>query len=1108
MKLKNTTPKFILKPVCAMLGMLLATPAVWAATYPNMPLALTGGQSSVKTNVLLFIDTSGSMNWEISPGSGEIRKDEAKKAAKQIIEDNPNLRFGLATFNDNSTTGHPSPYIYGANIRVPIDDVSDAAHKSLLDTTIDNLVFSGGTPTTSAYYELTRYFRGMSGAYPDAAGANKPITYASPIEYRCQKNAIVFISDGQPQTSPWNLITDRYTDRYTERTVNLERTYNATYSNTYLNREFYVLNPTRPLGAAYDEAGPFGGASTGLPLADSPSEQQKLNGSSVYSCTINNTCTMYNELGLSHFARIAHGEDMVSGRLDKENQSFDDPAFPKQTIETYTIGFGEDIRMLSHAARKGGGSYFTATSAAQLQAALKDIFQSIPSLAAADFSAAAPATTSNSSGQITSAQTISLNTANWSSQLRFYNVNNNVVSSTNYSLANYNPTGSVAVISTDSGAQALASSNTALNNTTFALGSSDTNQWKKLVQWLTRRGAEGSTGYRVRTPDEDRYLGDVLGSSLTPLGLADKSGYAYGASNQEFLAIGSNDGMAHIYRKTGAADNAYTDVFQYIPGLAKNQEGKTINERLQLTAAEGYGAASPGSHQNLVNGPISWYETYSSNERNRVYMTGTLGQGGKAAYALNIAGVDSNNNPVGLDGADWVSNVPLWDTSSSRIGAAKTDVDGIIGHTFGLPFNGRIATSGSKAAKEGQYLSSFGLRYATVLGSGFDPAPDNSGKYPAPSVFVLDSLGVDAGADGSGKFLNPAVSTQHGALLRQISVAGLADNIATDTPKGLTSPTGLDIDGDGLWDVAYAGDQNGNVYRFDFRAEQSKWNAEIIFKGNAAQPITAQPNVYRSTTSKRVTVLFGTGSELYSSDLTDTALQRFYGIQDPLDDDPERGGDLAVNNPLYPLTPNSPNLLEQTYQQTGNGNDASRSLAGQTAFDYSQHKGWYINLTNNGVLEGERVVTMSEVGGTKRRGGSVLFTTRIFKSGGTSNTVSCTAPEATSTSGFLMAVNAETGGRAPGLRFLKDNQDMIGMYYGGSLSSPKLMGNNPFDQTVFGGSRSGQAFRLNSNPDIPSGCTSDAIQVGVGSSQEGAALRSMYCPSDLSVRRISWREIF
>lgn len=79
MKLKNTAPKFMLKPVCAMLGMLLAAPTVWAANYPNVPLALTGGQSSVKTNVLLFIDTSGSMRNPISPNSSEIRQVGARK---------------------------------------------------------------------------------------------------------------------------------------------------------------------------------------------------------------------------------------------------------------------------------------------------------------------------------------------------------------------------------------------------------------------------------------------------------------------------------------------------------------------------------------------------------------------------------------------------------------------------------------------------------------------------------------------------------------------------------------------------------------------------------------------------------------------------------------------------------------------------------------------------------------------------------------------------------------------------------------------------------------------------------------------------------------------
>ena len=1094
---KKALPVFALKPLCALVGLLLGASAAWAANYPSVPLSLTGGQSSVKPNVLLFIDTSGSMAHNRVPPNNNTRAEEAKKAAKVVIESNRDLRFGLATFNDGRAPSDTNSSLinYGANIRVPIDDIDEdkgTTHFNLLQNTINSLQFQTSTPTTSAYYELTRYYRGMSGAYPGSGGARKEIQYTSPIQYRCQRNFIVFISDGQPEISPWGLTGPASVE------------YLATYPkgpSSYTNyRKNYAEedNMLRPLGPAFDEDGAFGSKATGKELEDSSATYYRYpNGDLSYErqCTYEKNCKMYTELGIPHFAEVAYTQDMMPNGVDAEGQSFNDPKFPKQTIETYTIGFAANIPLLEDAAQKGGGTYHLANSATALQQALNQIFNNI-SLATAPFASVAPAITVNANNEITSAQTLSLNTENWSSQLRFYRVNNNVIAADNYTLPTYNPAGSTAVISTENGAQLLSNGNSQLNNNTFALSATDSNQWQKLVQWLTRREADVNTGYRVREPEADRYLGDVLGSSLTALGLAQKSGYGYGASNQEFLAVGSNDGMVHIYRKTGTADDAYTDVFQYIPGLAKNQEGKTINERLQLTAAAGYGAANPGTHQNLVNGPISWYETFDTNNRSRVFLTGTLGEGGKAAYALNIAGVDSNNNPVGLDGG----SVPLWDTSSGTIGAAKSGVDGKIGHTFGLPFNGRIAISGSKAAKEGQYRSIFGLRYATVLGSGFDPQANDNGQYPAPSIFVLDSLGVDAGADADGRFLNPTVSEQQqeGVLLRQISVAGLADNISTTTPKGLTSPTGLDIDGDGLWDVAYAGDQNGNVYRFDFRAEQSAWNAEIIFKGSSSQPITAQPNVYRSTTGKKlVTVLFGTGSELYSSDLSDTGLQRFYGVQDTLDDDPATRGDFP------PIT--SDMLLQRTYQQSG----TERTLAaGQAVFDFNTYKGWYMDLTNNGVLEGERVVTMPEVGGTKRRGGSVLFTTRIFKPGENHGKTSCTAPSATSTSGFLMTVNAETGGRAPGLRFLKDNQDMIGVYYGGSLSSPKLMSNNPFDQTVFGGSRSGQAFRLNSNPEIPSGCVSDAIQVGVGSSQDGAALQTMYCPSDLSIRRISWREIF
>ena len=61
MKQNKTSRKFALKPISTLISLLLAAPTAWAVAYPTVPLALSGGQSSVKSNVLLFIDTSGSM---------------------------------------------------------------------------------------------------------------------------------------------------------------------------------------------------------------------------------------------------------------------------------------------------------------------------------------------------------------------------------------------------------------------------------------------------------------------------------------------------------------------------------------------------------------------------------------------------------------------------------------------------------------------------------------------------------------------------------------------------------------------------------------------------------------------------------------------------------------------------------------------------------------------------------------------------------------------------------------------------------------------------------------------------------------------------------------
>ncbi|EMS2357560.1 pilus assembly/adherence protein PilC, partial [Neisseria gonorrhoeae] len=94
---------------------------------------------------------------------------------------------------------------------------------------------------------------------------------------------------------------------------------------------------------------------------------------------------------------------------------------------------------------------------------------------------------------------------------------------------------------------------------------------------------------------------------------------------------------------------------------------------------------------------------------------------------------------------------------------------------------------------------------------------------------------------------------------------------------GLSSPTLVDKDLDGIVDIAYAGDRGGNMYRFDLsNSDPNKWSAKAIFEGT--KPITSAPAVSRLK-DKRV-VIFGTGSDLTEDDVLDTKEQYIYGIFD------------------------------------------------------------------------------------------------------------------------------------------------------------------------------------------------------------------------------------
>ncbi|ENS5812556.1 pilus assembly/adherence protein PilC, partial [Neisseria gonorrhoeae] len=317
-----------------------------------------------------------------------------------------------------------------------------------------------------------------------------------------------------------------------------------------------------------------------------------------------------------------------------------------------------------------------------------------------------------------------------------------------------------------------------------------------------------SQKYRIRTKEDDndkpRDLGDIVNSPIVAVG-----GY---------LATAANDGMVHIFKKTGTDERSYNLKLSYIPGTMerKDIEGNDsdLAKELRTFAEKGY----VGDRYGVDGGFVLRRITDDQDKQKHFFMFGAMGLGGRGAYALDLSKIDSN--PVGVSMFD-VQN-------ESKNNGVK------LGYTVGTPQIGKTQNG----------------KYAAFLASGY-AAKQIASQENKTALYVYD-LG-----NGSG------------SLIKKIEVQG--------GKGGLSSPTLVDKDLDGTVDIAYAGDRGGNMYRFDLSSDKpSEWTVRTIFQGT--KPITSAPAVSRLA-DKRV-VIFGTGSDLSEEDVVGKDQQYIYGIFD------------------------------------------------------------------------------------------------------------------------------------------------------------------------------------------------------------------------------------
>jgi len=133
-------------------------------------------------NWIFFHATDAQRDRDSLPTSTRI--EVAKQVMKNYIEDADSVRLGLMKFKSHSSDG-------GGTIVSDIDDLTDSDKTSLINS-LNAIAPDSNTPLAGSLSEAWRYFGGDSECY---GGSGK---YKSPIQYWCQKNFVVIITDGEP----------------------------------------------------------------------------------------------------------------------------------------------------------------------------------------------------------------------------------------------------------------------------------------------------------------------------------------------------------------------------------------------------------------------------------------------------------------------------------------------------------------------------------------------------------------------------------------------------------------------------------------------------------------------------------------------------------------------------------------------------------------------------------------------------------------------------------------------------------------------------------------------------------------------------------------------
>ena len=389
--------------------------------------------------------------------------------------------------------------------------------------------------------------------------------------------------------------------------------------------------------------------------------------------------------------------------------------------------------------------------------------------------------------------------------------------------------------------------------TTLTHGSTAEAYAKDLIDYL--RGKPIET-FRFR----ETLLGDIVHSGPVVFGRT--------------VFAGGNDGMLHAFDSLSGVER-----FAYLPALT--------HDHLQALSEKSY----TDHHQYYVDGPLYAGEVLVGEYQRCAYLVGGLGKGGKGYFCLLVGRRERTRSEGGYGDYNWSLHVDDIDSNASEGNIAELvrwEYPGPDPAADTMDNNGD-GFADEPGESDPNIGYSFGQAYVVN-------ANTETGSYRPVVVF---GNGYDS---TNQRALLYILSAADGEIIRVIDTGAGGEN-------GLSTPALIDVDLDRRIDYAYAGDLNGNLWKFDLTSnDPDRWGVaygqdndgdgvidakdgdkpEPLFQV-PGQSITGRPNVMTmhggcAAQAPGYMVYFGTGRYLGLSDITDTTQQGLFAIWDYGDD--------------------------------------------------------------------------------------------------------------------------------------------------------------------------------------------------------------------------------